>query len=73
VKIEKDHGWCVAVPSQDKSRLYIFMSGVARSRKEAQVKAIKHWSNGKLSWKQLYRRGYRAVRVILIVHGGYSS
>lgn len=73
MNIEHDHGWCVAVPCKDKTRSFIFMSGVARSRSEAQIKAVKHWSAGKLTWKQLYRRGYRAVRVILSVHGGCQS
>ena len=62
MQIENDTGWCASAPYRDGSGSFITLGLVSHSRKTAQDKAAIFWNK---SWKQLYRQGFRAIRVTL--------
>jgi hypothetical protein len=65
VKCDTGHGWAIIGPhGWDKDADYIILeSTFSTSRKTAITKYMEVWT--RKTWKQMYRKGARAVRVTL--------
>lgn len=65
LKIYSSVEWSIAVPYRNGSGHFITASMTSYNRKIAQDKAVQFYYNGRFTWKQLYRKGFRAIRVQL--------
>ena len=65
LKISSPVDWCIAVPYRNREGHFLTSRMCSYNRKLAQDKAVQFYYSGRLTWKQLYRKGYRAIRVQL--------